>query len=139
MGTCDTLISANCHHVDQPNLTSSFIAVRARTDRTALADSPLSGRLKIVKVLRPSPLFYDNRGAGYLANDEINNHRSKHIDTRFHFIRSWVKAGIFVLVPVASADNLSDIFTKQLKLPDFNRLRLAIMSASPAPLLQGAG
>jgi hypothetical protein len=86
-------------------------------------------------VLRPSPLFYDNRGAGYLASDEINNHRSKHIDIRFHFIRSWVKAGIFVLVPVASADNLSDIFTKQLKLPDFNRLRLAIMSAPPAPLL----
>jgi hypothetical protein len=46
-----------------------------------------------------------------------------------------VKAGIFVLVPVASADNLSDIFTKQLKLPDFNRLWLAIMSAPPAPLL----
>jgi hypothetical protein len=89
---------------------------------------------QFVKVLRPSPLFYDNRGAGYLANDEINNHRSKHIDIRFHFIRSWVKAGIFVLVPVASADNLSDIFTKQLKLPDFNRLQLAIMSAPPAPL-----
>jgi hypothetical protein len=90
---------------------------------------------QFVKVLRPSPLFYDNRGAGYLASDEINNHRSKHIDIRFHFIRSWVKAGIFVLVPVASADNLSDIFTKQPELPDFNRLRLAIMSAPPAPLL----
>jgi hypothetical protein len=46
-----------------------------------------------------------------------------------------VKASIFVLVPVVSADNLSDIFTKQLKLPDFTRLRLAIMSAPPAPLL----
>ena len=86
-------------------------------------------------MLRPSPLFYDNRGAGYLASDEINNHRSKHIDIGYHFIRNWVKAGIFVLVPVASADNLSDIFTKQLKLPDFNRLQLAIMSAPPAPLL----
>jgi hypothetical protein len=85
---------------------------------------------QFVKVLRPSPLFYDNRGAGYLANDEINNHHSKPIDIRFHFIRSWVKAGIFVLVPVvASANNLSDIFTKQLKLPDFHRL------PPPAPLL----
>jgi hypothetical protein len=46
-----------------------------------------------------------------------------------------VKAGVFLLVRVASADNLSDIFTKQLKLPDFNRLQLAIMSAPPAPLL----
>jgi hypothetical protein len=40
---------------------------------------------------------------------------------------------------LASADNLSDIFTKQLKLPDFNRLRLAIMSAPPAPLLYYRG
>jgi hypothetical protein len=46
-----------------------------------------------------------------------------------------MKASIFVLVPVASADNLSEIFTKQLKLPDFNRLRLANMPAFPAPLL----
>jgi hypothetical protein len=56
---------------------------------------------QFVKVLPPSPLFYDNRGAGYLANDEINNHISKHVDIRFHFIISWVKAGMFVLVPVA--------------------------------------
>jgi hypothetical protein len=42
---------------------------------------------QFVKVLRPSPLFYDNRGAGYPASDEINNHRSKHIDIR-RFISS---------------------------------------------------
>ena len=85
-----------------------------------------------IDVHRPAPLFNDNQGAGYLAADAVNNTRSKHIDVRFHFIRTWIAAGVFVLVDIPSASNLSDLLTKQLKQPTFDRLRMAIMSAPPA-------
>ena len=87
---------------------------------------------QFLEVQRPAPLFHDNQGAGYLASDEINNTRSKHIDVRYHFIRTWVAAGVFALIDIPSAHNLSDIFTKQLKQPLFDRLRMAIMSAPPS-------
>jgi hypothetical protein len=39
---------------------------------------------------------------------------------------------VFALIDIPSANNLSDIFTKQLKQPLFDQLRLAVMSAPPA-------
>ncbi len=86
---------------------------------------------QFAEVQRPAPLFHDNQGAGYLASDEVNNNRSKHIDIRHHFIRSWVAAGVFALIDIPSANNISDLFTKQLKQPTFDRLRMAILSAPP--------
>ena len=85
-----------------------------------------------ISVQRPTPLFHDNQGAGYLAADQVNNTRSKHIDVRHHFIRTWIAAGVFVLIDIASNENLSDLLTKQLKQIPFDRLRMAVMSAPPA-------
>jgi hypothetical protein len=45
--SCDALISANRRHVDQPNLTSSFNAVRLCVMRAAFADMPLPRRRKM--------------------------------------------------------------------------------------------
>ena len=38
-------------------------------------------------------------------------------------------AGVSALIDIPSAHNLASIFTKQLKQPLFDRMRMAIMSA----------
>ena len=57
-------------------------------------------------------LNVDNMGAIELSKNPVYHQRSKHIDTRFYFIRSKVLEGSFVLIYVPSKSNLADIFTK---------------------------
>ena len=46
----------------------------------------------------PMPLEVDNKGAGYMAENDINNKRTKHIDIRYHFIREFIKNGTIDMV-----------------------------------------
>lgn len=54
----------------------------------------------------------DNQGAINLAKNPVNHQRSKHIDIKYHFIRSEVLNGNVNLEYVATQDNVADIFTK---------------------------
>lgn len=68
-------------------------------------------------------LNVDNQGAIALAKNPVHHQRSKHIDIKFHFIRSEVENGIVDLKYVPSDVNIADIFTKPLpkqKLNNFN-------------------
>ena len=38
-------------------------------------------------------IFVDNKSAIALAKNPVHHERSKHIDTRFHFIREHIKEG----------------------------------------------
>ena len=40
--------------------------------------------------------------------------RSKHIDIKFHFVRSIVSEGIMDLIYVPTAKNIADVFTKPI-------------------------
>ena len=65
-------------------------------------------------VLCPIPLMIDNVGAGYMAQNAINNKRTKHIDIRFHFIRQHIKNKLVELFYVETKLNIADIMTKAL-------------------------
>jgi hypothetical protein len=54
----------------------------------------------------------DNVGAIYLANNHCNRQRTKHIDTRRHFVRAWVEDEIRKIIFTPMLNNTSDIFTK---------------------------
>ena len=54
----------------------------------------------------------DNVGAIYLSNNHCNSQRTKHIDTRRHFVREWVEDDILKILFVPTKDNTADIFTK---------------------------
>ena len=41
--------------------------------------------------------------------------RTKHIQTRYHFVQEYVEEGILKIVYVASEDNQADIMTKNTK------------------------
>ena len=71
-------------------------------------------------------LFVDNQSAIALAENPVHHQRSKHIDVRYHFIRSEVEAGIVKLMYVSSESNIADLFTKPFsksKLEKFKVIR----------------
>ena len=61
----------------------------------------------------PIHLFVDNRVALDLAQNPVHHQRSKHIDIRFHFIRSEVLNKTVILLLIPSNENITDLFTKQ--------------------------
>ena len=49
-----------------------------------------------------------------LSKTSVFHHKSKHIDTRYHFIRELLSNGEVHLKPCKSSNQLVDIFTKSL-------------------------
>ena len=69
----------------------------------------------------------DNQGAINLAKNPVNHQRSKHIDIKYHFIRSEIQNRNVTLEYVATEDNIADIFTKpaaKIKLQKFKGIIL---------------
>lgn len=57
-------------------------------------------------------IYGDNQGSLALANSHMQNQRSKHIDIRYHYIRSEIESKTIELKYIPTQDNLADIFTK---------------------------
>ena len=76
---------------------------------------------------RPVPLMIDNQSAVRLAETNVIGKRTRHIHIRWGFINDHVSARLVRAVPVDSADNHADIFTKALERIQFVTLRNAIM------------
>ena len=49
-----------------------------------------------------------------MANNHTTSQRTKHIDTRYHFVREYVEDGIVKVQYVKTEENLADPFTKNL-------------------------
>ncbi|PRQ21351.1 putative RNA-directed DNA polymerase [Rosa chinensis] len=76
-----------------------------------------------------APLFHcDNISAIALAANPILHHRTKHIDTDFHFIREPVANKSIRLSHVSSTLNLADVFTKSLSKQQFYLLISKLIS-----------
>lgn len=57
-------------------------------------------------------IFEDNQGTIALANNPVNRQRSKHIDIKYHFIRSELQRGRISLEYCPTAEMLADLMTK---------------------------
>ena len=68
--------------------------------------------LKIVQTSHSVLLNVDNQGAINLAKNPMYHKRSKHIDVKYHFIRSEIRTGRIELEYIPTSDNVADIFTK---------------------------
>ena len=68
----------------------------------------------VVAFKRPTAIYIDNKGAGYIAEKELNNKLTKHIDIRYHFVRQYISEKKIELFYVPSAQNIADLFTKAL-------------------------
>jgi hypothetical protein len=77
------------------------------------------------KQSKATRIFVDNKSAIALAKNPVHHERSKHIDTRFHFIREHIKEGDVELV-VKTHEQITDIFTKPLKIDVFCYLQMKL-------------
>ena len=84
----------------------------------------------------PTEIFLDNKSALALAKNPVFHDRSKHIDTRYHFIREYVTKKEVELKFVKSQDQLADIFTKPLKVELFHKLR-TLLGVTKSSLREG--
>ncbi len=75
----------------------------------------------------PVSINIDNKGAGYIAENYINNKRTKHIDIRYHFVRQYIELKTIELFYVSTHENVADIFTKPLGPEVFNKLCLMLL------------
>ena len=64
------------------------------------------------KVPLPIKVQVDNVGAIWLANNSSVSERTKHVDLRAHFVRDMIKDQVIEINFVKSAENDSDIMTK---------------------------
>lgn len=62
----------------------------------------------------PTTIFEDNKSCLDFVALERQNRRSKHIDTKFHYIKDAATSGQIVLRYCATTDMLADIMTKPL-------------------------
>jgi hypothetical protein len=69
----------------------------------------------------PIEVQVDNIGAVYLSKNATTGNRTKHIDTRYHFVREYIEDGIVKVIFVRSEENDADIFTKNLNTETFNK------------------
>ncbi|XP_047171768.1 uncharacterized mitochondrial protein AtMg00810-like [Vigna umbellata] len=87
--------------------------------------SALMSELKI-EVEGKVKLLVDNKSAIDLTKHPTSHGRSKHIETRFHYIREQVSKGKLEVVYCRSEDQIADLFTKALKGEHFLILRKQI-------------
>ena len=66
-----------------------------------------------VEVQLPIHVHVDNIRAIFLAENQNSSDRTKHIDTRYHFVRQYIRNKTVMIEFVRSHDNNSDIFTKE--------------------------
>ena len=75
------------------------------------------------EIKAPIPLYCDNQGAIVLSKDATFHMRTKHIDTRFHFVREIVDNNILSISYCPTDDMIADILTKALSRFKFEKFR----------------
>ncbi|GAU31439.1 hypothetical protein TSUD_222100 [Trifolium subterraneum] len=68
-------------------------------------------------------LKIDNKSAINLAKNPVSHGKSKHIETRFHFLRDQINKGKLSLEYFSTNDQQADILTKVVKRDQFLKLR----------------
>ncbi|KAK8921024.1 hypothetical protein KSP39_PZI020057 [Platanthera zijinensis] len=58
-----------------------------------------------------------------LAKNPVLHGRSKHIETRYHFLREQVELKIVEVVYCPTGEQVADIFTEALKVETFEKLK----------------
>ena len=80
---------------------------------------------------RPLTIYEDNQACIHLSKNPGDFSRSKHIDTRYHFVREQVAQQTVILKKVETKDNLADVFTKPLDRKQFYNITNNFMTNTP--------
>jgi hypothetical protein len=74
-----------------------------------------------IEVELPIIVKTDNVGAMFMAQNNSSGVRTRHVDTRYHFVREKLYDGIIKIEFIKSVENQSDIFTKNVTLEIYER------------------
>ena len=72
-------------------------------------------------------VFEDNEACISMATSSKFTPRTKHIALKYHHFRSWVDKGFLQILPIATTEQIADIFTKPLEKMPFEKLRKMLM------------
>ena len=72
----------------------------------------------------PILLYCDNTGAIAQAKEPRSHQRTKHILRHYHLIREIMNRGDVDLQKIDERENLADLFTKALKIKEFDDHKL---------------
>jgi len=75
------------------------------------------------RLLKPTEIYMDNSSVIALAKNPIFHDRSKHIDTRFHYLRDCIANKEVEVKYAKTQHQVADIFTKSLKYDVFIKMR----------------
>ena len=68
------------------------------------------------------PIYEDNRACIAFTQSGRNYRKLKHVDVRLHFVRDLIVQRLIKVLPIATNDQLADIFTKGLNGLKFEAL-----------------
>ena len=72
---------------------------------------------------RPISIFEDNQSVLKMIDNEKFSNRSKHIDTKFYFVKDFIKQHFISCFYCPTEDNIPDLFTKPLPKSRLDKLR----------------
>jgi hypothetical protein len=84
----------------------------------------------------PSIIREDNTGALFLVDNAQLGNRTKHIDTRYHFVRDMVKSEELQAVYVRSELNHADMCTKNLPRDKYEKHAMVVMNGNLGRILR---
>ena len=88
------------------------------------------GAMKI-KVELPVIVRVDNIGAIFMGTNVTTTSRTKHVDIRTKYVREYQEDEIVKIIFVKSADNTSDIMTKNIQSDLFDKHALQLVMQKP--------
>jgi hypothetical protein len=74
-----------------------------------------------IEVKLPIIIKADNIGAMFMAQNSSSGVRTRHVDTRYHFVGENLDDGIIKIEFIKSVENQSDIFTKNVTQEIYER------------------
>ncbi|GJY64382.1 hypothetical protein Tco_0465842 [Tanacetum coccineum] len=102
----DTVADSTCE--------SEYIAA-CEASKEAIWMKNFIGDLGVVPTVQdPIEIFCDNESAVALTKEPKDHGKSKHIERKYHFVRSKVEEGHVIVKDIRSEDNPADPFTKAL-------------------------
>nr|GEV80947.1 retrovirus-related Pol polyprotein from transposon TNT 1-94 [Tanacetum cinerariifolium] len=120
---CTTVLSAEAEYVALSTSCAQVMWMRTQLQDYGLHDNQI-------------PLYYDSQSAIAISCNFVQHSRTKHIHTRYHFIKEQVENGIIEFYFVRTEYQLADMFTKALPEDRFKYLvrRIGMRCLTPAEL-----
>lgn len=119
-------VSWKCHKQASVALSSTeaeYVALSEATKKSvhiATFLSEILGKNKTVELYNNDEkvdLYNDNQSAQKIASNSVYHRRTKHIDTRYHFVREKAEEGKINLLYMPTTIMVADICTKSLPAP----------------------